>query len=517
MAEDTSGVQQRLIRQESFVQPEVNPFVHPKRIPLKRKLQMAVMSVTVAPVRMILFTLTVLLTYLCAIPLTWGVQLKSSAPVGKLRYAMFEILRLLGRLSFFFCGFHHVEVRGRHASRREAPMLVMAPHSSFFDGIAVFIDAGLPSAVSRSENAESRLLGTLLRATQPVLVSRDDPDSRQNTIREIVRRARSDEDWPQILVFPEGTCSNGRALITFKSGAFIPAAPVQPVTIEYLNEWDTYRWTMDGPGGLELLWMTFCQWETRCRVTFMPVYRPSDEELTDPKQFARGVRDAMAHQLGVPFTEHTFEDCRLMRHASLLKLPMETGLIEFAKLSRKLDIDVERAKELLSGYSHIVAENPSGEMTIDDLAAFLSLPVTPMLCDMFRLYDRDRSGKIDFREYVIGLSLLATPAVTAVTVRAAFRAFDRDRDGVIGRREFCELLELTQTTGLEQAERIFGEITPRDRITFDEFHAFAKRRPEYAYLFLSYKDAYEAEKTFVPDDRDANTEDDSQADGASAT
>jgi hypothetical protein len=26
--------------------------------------------------------------------------------------------------------------------------------------------------------------------------------------------------WPQVLLFPEGTCTNGKALIKFKSGAF---------------------------------------------------------------------------------------------------------------------------------------------------------------------------------------------------------------------------------------------------------------------------------------------------------
>ena len=26
--------------------------------------------------------------------------------------------------------------------------------------------------------------------------------------------------WPQMLIFPEGTCTNGQALIKFKSGAF---------------------------------------------------------------------------------------------------------------------------------------------------------------------------------------------------------------------------------------------------------------------------------------------------------
>ena len=43
--------------------------------------------------------------------------------------------------------------------------------------------------------------------------------------------------WPhgpwrqQTLIFPEATCTNGKALITFRCGAFSPGVPVQPVAV----------------------------------------------------------------------------------------------------------------------------------------------------------------------------------------------------------------------------------------------------------------------------------------------
>lgn len=36
-------------------------------------------------------------------------------------------------------------------------------------------------------------------------------------------------------------------------------------------------------------------------------------------------------------TDHTYEDCRLMISAGELTLPMEAGLVEFTKISRKLE------------------------------------------------------------------------------------------------------------------------------------------------------------------------------------
>lgn len=41
--------------------------------------------------------------------------------------------------------------------------------------------------------------------------------------------------------------------------------------------------------------------------------------------------------LGVPVTDHTYEDCRLMISAGELTLPMEAGLVEFTKISQKLE------------------------------------------------------------------------------------------------------------------------------------------------------------------------------------
>lgn len=41
-----------------------------------------------------------------------------------------------------------------------------------------------------------------LRCLQPVAVSREDPDSRKNTIIAINNRARSEGRWPQVRIYP---------------------------------------------------------------------------------------------------------------------------------------------------------------------------------------------------------------------------------------------------------------------------------------------------------------------------
>lgn len=64
----------------------------------------------------------------------------------------------LGRTYYFCMGFR-VVVKGKQVGSSEAPILAVAPHSTFFDGI-VCIVAGLPSTVSRVENLATPIFGS---------------------------------------------------------------------------------------------------------------------------------------------------------------------------------------------------------------------------------------------------------------------------------------------------------------------------------------------------------------------
>ncbi|XP_048338965.1 lysophospholipid acyltransferase LPCAT4-like, partial [Sphaerodactylus townsendi] len=65
---------------------------------------------------------------------------------------------LLSRLMFFLLGFMRIRVRGQRASRLEAPILVAAPHSTFFDPITL-LPCDLPKVVSRTENLHVPVIG----------------------------------------------------------------------------------------------------------------------------------------------------------------------------------------------------------------------------------------------------------------------------------------------------------------------------------------------------------------------
>ncbi|MED6275049.1 Lysophosphatidylcholine acyltransferase 2 [Characodon lateralis] len=99
----------------------------------------------------------------------------------------------------------------------------------------------------------------------------------------------------------------------------------------------------------------------------------------------------MAKVLGVPVTDHTYEDCRLMISAGELTLPMEAGLVEFTKISRKLNLKWDSVKKELEGFASMASSCKGGHISIEEFARILKLPVNPALEELFALFDRVRT------------------------------------------------------------------------------------------------------------------------------
>ncbi|XP_009082642.1 PREDICTED: lysophosphatidylcholine acyltransferase 2, partial [Acanthisitta chloris] len=445
-------------------------------------------GIILLPLRAICAIVSVLLAWLFASIATFRHPGKGAMPLKGWRRRMIQTtLSCLTRFMFFIIGFR-VKVKGKVASLQEAPIFVAAPHSSFFDAIISPL-AGMPSIVSRAENLSTPILGKILSSLQPVAVYRQDPDSRKNTVTEITKRALSGGLWPQILIFPEGTCTNRSCLITFKQGAFIPRVPVQPVLLRYPNKLDTVTWTWQGYSLKELCVMTVCQLFTKVEVEFLPVHVPTDEEKNDPILFANAVRQTMANALNVPVTDH-------------LTLPMEAGLVEFTKISKKLNLKWNHVREQLDTFAAIASASKGGRIGIEEFAEYLKLPISDVLKELFLLFDRNGDGTIDFREYVIGLSILCNPANTEDTIQMAFKLFDMDEDGTITENEFASVIQ--SALGLHELDVsiLFKEIDADEtgKLSYDEFKDFALKHPEYAKLFTTYLDLQRYQLSMLEED-----------------
>ncbi len=125
----------------------------------------------------------------------------ASKPIDGWRLRLKNSLVYLGYCFFFCLGFHRIKQTGRLASRAEASILVVAPHTSLFDTFAYFA-TWLPCGVSRVENLMLPLFGWGVKAVQPILVARDNSSKKDDVIGEIRKRADHSSPWKQLYIYP---------------------------------------------------------------------------------------------------------------------------------------------------------------------------------------------------------------------------------------------------------------------------------------------------------------------------
>uniref|UniRef100_A0AAR2KGS3 EF-hand domain-containing protein n=1 Tax=Pygocentrus nattereri TaxID=42514 RepID=A0AAR2KGS3_PYGNA len=428
-------------------------------------LQIGVMTLTLFPIRLFVAAFMMLLAWPFAFIATMGRSEAAVEPQCLWRRVVDIILRTIMRVMWFAGGFHWISVKGRQALPTEAPILTLGPHSSYFDAIPVTMT--MATIVMKAESKDIPLWGTLIKYIRPVFVSRSDQDSRRKTVEEIKRRAQSGGEWPQIMIFPEGTCTNRSCLITFKPGAFIPAVPIQPVVIRYPNK-------LVSP-----LVVLLC-------FQFLPIYTPNEEEKRNPPLFAHNVRRLMAKALDVPVTDYSFEDCQLAMAEGQLKLPVDTCLLEFARLVRRLGQKRENSEKLLKEYSKRARKLQGQRQSLEDFAQFLDLPLSDVLRDMFALFDEQEDGTVDIREFVVAFSVVCRPAKTLETIKLAFTMFGDEDDWAITEGELACILRTALGVAELRVSRLFSAIDVDDsgKLTFEMFQSFVEQQPDFAEEFL---------------------------------
>ncbi|XP_030750011.1 lysophosphatidylcholine acyltransferase isoform X1 [Sitophilus oryzae] len=472
-------------------EPLLNPFVH--RLELNttyEKIKTAILTLVLVPLRVGLICFIVVTGWMLATVGLMGVseQELHERPLEGWRKSLKSIVAQLILCVYTVAGVK-LKIVGRPCSKAEAPMVVLAPHSSFVDSVAMVYMGG-PSIVAKGETASIPFFGKLINYTQPIYVWRDDPESRQKSVKEIINRATSSLDWPQILIFPEGTCTNRSCLISFKNGAFYPGVPIQPVCIRYPNKLDTVTWTWEGPSALKLLWLTLTQPTSHCEVEFLPVYRPSEAEKRDPKLFANNVRAVMAKALGIPVVDYTYSDCKMMTRAKEMNLPFAGSLVEVRKLRKKLGLEMTHIEDKLLESNGFICRDCS-RVTFIEFVNLLRLQDNEQVAlQLFRIYDKQNVGLIDLRDYLLGILATENNKTPLEIVKIALKLYDVNHNGKITADNFCKAL--CQTVGLtrEQAMEIFDQVDRHQLgfVTFENFINYAQKRSDFHYLFSDTHD-----------------------------
>ncbi|XP_047516614.1 lysophosphatidylcholine acyltransferase isoform X2 [Pieris napi] len=461
----------------------LNPFVHKLELDnAYDKIRTAIFTVILLPFRVIVICYLIVTAWFLACVGLYGLSEDDlrKKPMTGWRRSLKPLICFIGKMSYLAGGMA-ISIRGRQASRREAPILVVAPHSSFLDSCIVYATR-MSSVIVRKESMDN-YVGKLINYTQPVYVWRDDPNSRQNTIKEIIERATSKEDWPQVLIFPEGTCTNRSCLITFKPGGFYPGVPVQPVTIRYPNAKDTVTWTWEGPGALKLLWLTLTQVHSSCEIEFLPVYYPNEEEKRNPKLFARNVRDVMAKALGVPVLDYTYDDCRLIAKAKQLGIPGGASIREVAELRAQLKLDVTNYEV------DLIETGLQGSprwLTLEQFALKMDVLITVPCSRLYKIFVQQPINMMYFPDYLLAtLFILYQHEPLSLLIAYGFKIFDGSGMGRLDLTSFEELAARTLNLGPEDAHNLFrgADVEKKEYITYDEFVAYGMKKPELSFVF----------------------------------
>eukprot|EP00092_Neocalanus_flemingeri_P064440 GFUD01078195.1.p1 GENE.GFUD01078195.1~~GFUD01078195.1.p1 ORF type:complete len:546 (+),score=154.47 GFUD01078195.1:110-1747(+) len=351
-----------------------NPFVHSLTLSSIQLVKVCVLSVTLLPIRLLIALICLTLATILAVVGLKGLEKGDidKRPFTGWRLAVRNVICYILRFMFFCSGFS-VKIVGKQASPEDAPILAVAPHSSFFDALAVCV-MGAPSVVAKAETSSIPFWGSLIKYTQPVLVHRLDTNSRLNTIKQITERSEG-RGWQQVQIFPEGTCTNRSCLITFRLGAFYPGVAVQPVLLKWDNMTDCVTWTWEGIEAWRIIVYTLSQFYTNLTIEYLPPYNPTKEEVQDPKLFAANIRAVMADSLGVTTTDCNYLDYlrieksrTLVKKVQKLQRKMLMPLIEATSEEKQLTVNMDLLGERLG-----VAQDLSELSVVEELCGKVDL------------------------------------------------------------------------------------------------------------------------------------------------
>lgn len=110
----------------------------------------------------------------------------------------------------------------------------------------------------------------------------------------------------KIIIYPEGCMTNGKSIITFRKGAFVPGKNIIPVLIEYKDHYPAY--CRGRNTAYQFLFGIFGRLYNKVEVTILPTYVPSKEEKQDPILFANNVRNYMASNSNLPLSDYSVKD-----------------------------------------------------------------------------------------------------------------------------------------------------------------------------------------------------------------
>lgn len=293
-------------------------------LPLVEKVLLGIAVFTLVPIRFVLALIILVVYYIiCRVCTLFSApnrdeeeEQEDFAHMGGWRRAVIVWCgRFLSRMLLFVLGFYWISVsyrdielpdQNKSSSQNEGKDqseeperlgAIISNHVSYLD-ILYHMSASFPSFVAKRSVAKLPLVGLISKCLGCVYVQRElkssDFKGVSGIVTERVKESHENSSAPMMMLFPEGTTTNGDFLLPFKTGAFLATAPVRPVILRYPYQRFSPAW--DSISGALHVFYLFCQFINHMEAVWLPVYYPSQEEKDDPKLYASNVRRLMARE-----------------------------------------------------------------------------------------------------------------------------------------------------------------------------------------------------------------------------
>ncbi|PNW83324.1 hypothetical protein CHLRE_05g248150v5 [Chlamydomonas reinhardtii] len=289
--------------------------------------RMAIMLPLVIPRMLIMvcaFAVVALINTLAA----WNWPVDKPLPASRRAWVLFSKEFMV--VSLWMLGFR-VKVTGREniAKAEELGSVIVFNHVSYVDAPAIMWLLA-PSGVGKSSVSNVPILKYVVRAYQAIYFHEEKkprdgaapaappkPPKKNpvayvvtGSVTEVLMKRVNDPTYgkpggfPMVCMAPEGTCSDGRGLLEFRTGAFVLGRPVLPVCMKYKTNDHNPAWTQVYSEAWHLLRL-LSQWRNELEIIICPPYVPSAEELADPKLYANNVRALMGKVMNQPLLPHS--------------------------------------------------------------------------------------------------------------------------------------------------------------------------------------------------------------------
>ncbi|OVA18662.1 Phospholipid/glycerol acyltransferase [Macleaya cordata] len=310
----TESLQELEKKFAAYVRKDVYGTMGRGELPWTEKFKLGFGLIILLPIRLILaFTILVLYYFICRLCTLFSVPNRGDEQedyahlVGWRRNVIVACGRFLSRAILFTLGFYWIRESSRkeelateseskeQSEEPERPGAIISNHISYLD-ILYHMSSSFPSFVAKRSVAKLPLVGLISKCLGCVYVQRESKSAEfkgvSGVVTERVLEAHRNKHAPLMMLFPEGTTTNGEFLLPFKTGAFIAGTPVLPVILRYPYQRFSPAW--DTISGVRHVILLLCQFVNHIEVIRLPVYYPSEQEKEDPKLYANNVRKLLA-------------------------------------------------------------------------------------------------------------------------------------------------------------------------------------------------------------------------------